>query len=176
MKLRISSWLASVALAFTLSFLAMPGEVRAVELSFTGGTCEIIDAQATGIYIGSCQNLTEQTVNDIHLTFKLENLPNVTLDYIQCGFFETNCFGPPVAPGGTWQGIGGGEGALADPIIWGRGVILDKDVNINNIVMTGYWTKDGVPVIPEPESVALCLAGMAVLWGKGRGRRLRRQG
>jgi len=137
-------------------------------VSFSGGTCTLIDSQANGIRVDFCTNLSGVAVDDIHVTFSYTGLPNSTIDYNQnllCSFTGT-CFGPEVPNGGRWEGGNGGKGEVENPTLWSAGTMaLITDFNIANVTASGYWTKGGKQVtpVPEPAAWSMMLLGLAMI-------------
>jgi|GEM_PF-2543448 len=152
-----------------LAFGAFTSPAQALNpVPFSGGTCTLIDSQANGVRVDFCTNLSGKTVNDIHVTFSHQGLPNSTIDYDQaflCSFTGT-CFGPAVAPGGRWEGGNGNKGDVENPTLWSAGTIaLAPNFNLNTVTATGYWTSGGTQVtpVPEPATWAMMIASFAML-------------
>lgn len=160
-----ASVLGSAVFACLLAATPAQGAIKMI----SGGECSVIDAALNGIRVDFCKNTSGVAVNDIHLEFTHAGLPKITLDYVQslaCDFgLAVRCFGPAVPNGGRWDGERGGAGDAANPLVWDRRE-LDSitDFNLDNVMVTGYWTKDGVRVpIPEPGTWALMIGGLAAV-------------
>ena len=149
--------------------LAVAPPARAV--TFVGGDCAFV-TQANGYRLDSCKNLTKVTVNDIHLVISHPGLPNVTLDFDErfgCTA-RGNCFGPDVAAGGTWNGIGGSTAATANPLVWDLSNFPTINFRPNKVTIVGNWTFNGKPV-PEPGTWTLLIVGFAAAGALLRARR-----
>jgi hypothetical protein len=143
--------IASTALATIFS-----SPVFAFSLNFYGGTLELSDFSTGGLLtLVSAQNNSGSIVNDIHLSFSyLDDDGNVVVPLnrtIDRSFGNVN-------PGGEYT-----FPALSliynNSAIGNQGLIPDQ----NNLKLSGYWTKDGVPVpVPEPFTiVGTLISGVA---------------
>jgi hypothetical protein len=152
------------ALATLVFLAAFAGQAQAATVAFSGGgTCDVV-LQANGIRLDNCVNKSGKTANDLHVTFTHAGLPGRTLDIVNsfgCGIITTCEFGPDVKNGGTWEGIGGGKGEVANPTIWNAADIGGVLVNLQNVKATGNWTYDGTPIAPVPVSGSLPMALVA---------------
>lgn len=145
-------------------------KAHAITLNMTGGTCTFIDSAVNGYRLDFCKNMTNQTVDDIHLeiTYRPVNAdyPDRQLDYVQslsCTLLGIgNCFGHAVAPGNNWEGSNGGTGNASNILIWNR----PGDFNEDNVRLAGYWTKGGQKVEPVP--APLPLLGLGAVLGYSR--------
>jgi hypothetical protein len=138
--------IASTALATIFS-----SPVFAFSLNFSGGTLELSDFSTGGLLeLVSAQNNSGLIVNDIHLSFLyLDDDGNVVVSLnrtINRNFGDVN-------PGDTYTfpalSLVYNNSAIAN-----QGLIPDR----NNLKLSGYWTKDGVPV-PEPLTIVGTLIG-----------------
>jgi hypothetical protein len=140
--------------------------------SISGGTCSF-GFKTSGLYLNNCVNTTTLTANDLHLdiTDTVDpGIPPVTLDFDQsywCSLYAfSDCFGPAVAPGGTWQGINGNAGD--PPKVWNQPTA--GNVNLTNVSVTGYWTFDGNPITYDPDTESWVVTpepGSLLLFGTG---------
>jgi len=141
--------------------------------TFVGGDCSFL-TQASGYRLDRCKNLTKLIVDDLHLTISHTGLPSVTFDFNQDSDCATkgNCFGPEVAAGGFWNGIGGSTGAVANPLVWTPVQIASVNFRETSVKIEGYWTRHGSKV-PEPAAWAMLIVGFAMV---GAAVRFRRRG
>lgn len=148
------------SLAALLYCLLTTSPARAV--TFMGGDCSFL-TQANGYRLDLCKNLTKVTVDDIHLTISHTGLPNRTFDFGQASNCAAlgNCFGPAVAPGANWNGIGGSTGTVANPLVWTGVEIASVNFRPGSVKIEGFWTKGGSPV-PEPATWALLIVGFGL--------------
>lgn len=136
-----------------VSLVGHDAQAATITVKFQGGgTCDIYDTQANGIRLDKCVNMSGKTANDIHLFFGNPNLPTRALEFDDDFFcsVQGNCFGPDVANGGTWEGVGGSTNEALNPTIWSASDLIGKTYFLSQTVINGEWTYDGEAIDPVP--------------------------
>lgn len=171
-----------IGVALAVGYLSLvPVRSEAATIPFSGGgTCDVI-LQGNGYRLDKCVNKSGKTANDLHVTFSSPGLPNRTLNIVNaflCGIITTCDFGSDVPDGGTWEGIGGSTGDVANPTIWTPKDLEDAmnpNVNLEKIKATGNWTINGEKIAPVPIGATLPMAmlGLGALLGLSTARKRR---
>jgi hypothetical protein len=166
---------AAYAVFFAVSSLfglAAPSQGLAANYEITLGECSLV-FQMDMVRLDRCVNNSKKDVDDLHLAFNSRGLPRKVINITNSLFCSfpggDECFGPAVAPGSAWEGIGGSTDNALNLTIWSLADLggLGGAPDPKAVRVIGYWTAGGTPVtVPLPASYLLlggAVAGLGIL-------------